>query len=101
MLPITQQLTCPGSNPRDPFMLGSNGSEPLTERHQVCIARSVSVLPLDGLKLLDAALGGSVQLADGAQVEIQVLRGQIEALRNQVNGFLELHQRNTDILDIF
>ena len=45
--------------------------------------------------------GDLMQPADGTQVEIQFLRGQIEPLRNQVNGFLELHQRNADIFDIF
>ena len=42
-----------------------------------------------------------MQLPYGAEVEIQVPGSQIEALRNQMNGFLELHQRYADILDVF
>lgn len=42
-----------------------------------------------------------MQLAYRPEVEIQVLRGQIETLRNQVDGFLELHQGDADILDVF
>ena len=40
-----------------------------------------------------------MQSAYWAEVEIQVLRVQLEASGNVDHGLLQLHQRNTDILD--
>src|SRR6187401_3113915 len=40
-----------------------------------------------------------MQSADWAEVEIQVLRVQLEAFGNVDHGLLQLHQRDTDILD--
>ena len=40
-----------------------------------------------------------MQSADWAEVEIQVFRVQLEAFGNIVHGFLELHERDADILD--
>ena len=40
-----------------------------------------------------------MQSADWAEVEIQVFRVQLEAFGNVAHGLLQLHQRDTDILD--
>jgi len=37
MLPITQQLVCPGGKRRDAFMFRCNGGGPGTERGRICI----------------------------------------------------------------
>jgi hypothetical protein len=42
-----------------------------------------------------------MQLADWAEVQVQVLRIELETLGNVVNGLLQLHQGEADVLDLF
>jgi hypothetical protein len=42
-----------------------------------------------------------MQFPDGAQIEVQVFRIELEALCELINGLLELHQGDADVLDFF
>src|SRR5688500_12671194 len=42
-----------------------------------------------------------MQLSEGAEVEIQIVRVELEALCDVVNRLLQLHQRDADVLDFF
>src|SRR5262245_53134696 len=46
------------------------------------------------------AVPASVEAAQRAQVEVQLLRGEPESLRHRVEDLLELHQREPDALDL-
>ena len=40
-----------------------------------------------------------MQFPEGAEVQVQVFRVQVEALGDLVHGLLQLHQREADVLD--
>src|SRR3990172_5648146 len=42
-----------------------------------------------------------MQLAEGPEVEVQILRVEFEAFCELIDGLLELHQGDPDVLDLF
>ena len=42
-----------------------------------------------------------MQLSDGSKVKVEILGVELEALSNIVNGLLQLHERQSDVLNLF